>query len=277
MGVLKNTFIEQLTLRGFSEKTIKAYTYYVNKLAFYYNIPPINLTEKQVRDFFVYLKEVEKLSPISYNLYHASIRYFFSIFDKEYLMKSTPRCKNHKSKPAILSKEEVIRIIDSITNIKHKAIISLLYSAGLRIGEAIQLKITDIDRERKQIFIKNAKGNKDRYAILSQKSLEILEIHIKKNNPIDYLFYSEQNVKAPIHTRTVQKVFKDAKNKAGISKNVTPHTFRHSFATHLLEDGINLRYIQTLLGHANLTSTAIYLHTVSLDKLNVVSPFDTNK
>ncbi|MCB1189819.1 MAG: tyrosine-type recombinase/integrase [Leptospiraceae bacterium] len=189
---------------------------------------------------------------------------------------SIPKCKVHKSKPIVLSKQEIIRIIDSIYNIKHKVFISLLYSAGLRVSEVVNLKLTDIDKDRRQIFVRNAKDNKDRYTILSGKSLKLLERHIEINAPSEYLFYTQGNKKVPLNRKTVQLIFKKASIRTGIIKKATPHSLRHSFATHLLEDGVSIRHIQTLLGHTNIKTTAIYLHTVSLDKLNVVSPFDTN-
>lgn len=276
MGVLKDKFIEQLRLRGYSEKTIKSYTGCVRKLAKYYNTQPTELSKEQIKNFFVYLKNTRKLSPASYNHYHASIKYFYSFFNQEYLMRDIPRTKNHKSKPVVLSKEETIKIIETIANIKHRTIVSLLYSAGLRLSEVINLKITDIDRDRKQIFIRKAKGNKDRYSILSKKSLELIEMHIKANKPFDYLFNSNKNKTGTISSRTIQKVICVAAYNAGIEKKVTPHTLRHSFATHLMEEGVNIRHIQTLLGHANLVSTSIYLHTINLNKLNISSPLDTD-
>lgn len=275
MGVLKERFIEQLTLKGYSKKTIKSYTGCVQQLANYYKKPPVDLTEKQVREYFVFLSREKKLSPSSFNIYHSSITHFYSIFAMKQLMDNIPRCKNRKSKPVVLSKEEVIRLIDSIANLKHRTLVSLIYSSGLRISEALKLKLTDIDKDRMQIFVRDAKGKKDRYTILSKKSLELLQIYIKAKKPYEWIFESGLNKGNPLHTRTIQKIFKDAALRSEITKDVTPHTLRHSFATHLLEEGVNIRYIQTLLGHSNLQTTAIYLHTVSLDKLNIQSPLDT--
>ncbi|MCB1191945.1 MAG: phage integrase N-terminal SAM-like domain-containing protein [Leptospiraceae bacterium] len=146
-----------------STNTIESYTICVRTLATHYNTAPTQLTEKQVRDFFLYIKNTKKLSSQSYNVYHSAIKYFYTLFNKEHLMKSIPKCKVHKSKPIILSKQEIIRIIDSIYNIKHKVIISLLYPAELRVSEVVNLKLTNIDKDRRQIFVRNAKDNKDRY------------------------------------------------------------------------------------------------------------------
>ncbi len=275
MGVLKERFIEQLTLKGYSNKTIKSYTGCVQQLANFYNKPPVELTENQVRDFFVFLNRDKKLSPSTFNIYHSSITHFYSIFSKKQLMDNIPRCKNRKSKPIVLSKEEVLRLIDSIANLKHRTLVSIMYSSGLRMSEALRLKLTDIDKDRMQIFIRDAKGKKDRYTILSRKSLELLHMYVKAKKPSEWIFESGQKKGKPLHARTVEKIVNDAAIRSEITKNVTPHTLRHSFATHLLEDGVNIRYIQTLLGHSNLQTTAVYLHTVSLDKLNIQSPLDT--
>ena len=174
--------------------------------------------------------------------------------------------KEHKL-PKVISKEEVLAIIENTNNIKHRCIVSLLYSAGLRRSELINLKITDIDGKRMLIKVEDAKGNKDRYTLLSSKLLEKLRNYYKKWKPKIYLFEGPEGMK--YSARSIANIIKNAATKAGIKKNVTPHMLRHSFATHLLENGTDLRNIQVLLGHSSLKTTEIYTYvaTSSFNKI----------
>ncbi|MGC9338026.1 MAG: tyrosine-type recombinase/integrase, partial [Candidatus Cloacimonadia bacterium] len=169
--------------------------------------------------------------------------------------------------------EDVIRIFESVNNIKHKAILMLVYSAGLRVSEVVKLKPEDIDSKRNSVFIKGAKGRKDRYTILSDVALKTLRQYWEKSKPKKWLFPS-QDKERHITTRTTQKIFSNACKKANIIKNVTVHSLRHSFATHLLESGTDLRYIQELLGHKSSKTTEIYTHVSKSSIGKIVSPLD---
>jgi integrase/recombinase XerD len=177
-----------------------------------------------------------------------------------------------KTLPEVLSESEVKSIIDGIENLKHKCIILLIYSAGLRISELINLKINNIDAKRNQINIKAAKGNKDRYTLLSEKLLTYLRKYFIAFKPKEYLF--EGNSGHAYSARSIQMIFARACEKAKIKKKVTVHTLRHSFATHLLENGTDLRYIQTLLGHSSSKTTEIYTHITSKGMEHIKSPLD---
>ncbi|WP_421802839.1 tyrosine-type recombinase/integrase [Flagellimonas sp.] len=182
------------------------------------------------------------------------------------------RPKKEKKLPVVLSKDEVRLLIDETYNLKHKTLLSLLYSGGLRIGEAINLKVDDIDSKRMLIHIKGAKGKKDRYTLLSHSFLEILRIYYKQYKPKDYLFEGQ---KLPTYsTSSAQWILKNAVAKTGIRKDVTLHTLRHSFATHLLENGTDIRYIQELLGHSSPKTTMIYTHVTENSIKNISNPFD---
>jgi len=188
-------------------------------------------------------------------------------------MKHIPRLKKRKFMPAVLSLSEVKSIFDSVNNLKHKAILMTIYSAGLRVSEAANLKISDIDSRNMQILIRQSKGFKDRYSLLSHSNLSILRNYWKLFHPKVWLFPGVPDSK-PISIRTIEQIFYDAKLKACISKKVSVHSLRHSFATHLLESGTNILHIQQLLGHENIQTTIKYVHLLRMDVLNVVSPLD---
>ncbi len=183
------------------------------------------------------------------------------------------RPKKQKKLPTVLSSEEVSKILNELKNEKHQAIMYLIYSSGLRIGEAINLRVTDIDSQRMLIRVRQGKGRKDRYTVLSQVALEVLRKYSKKYRPFDWLFPGG-DIGSHISERTVQKIFERAKESAGIKKEATVHTLRHSFATHLLEGGTDLRFIQELLGHSSSKTTEIYTHVTERSVRSIQSPLD---
>jgi integrase/recombinase XerD len=176
--------------------------------------------------------------------------------------------------PAVFSTSEVMSILNSCHNLRYKTVFSLLYSSGIRIGELCNLKVSDIDFERKQIFIRGGKGNRDRYSILGDFACTMLHKYIEYYQPFDWLFYSLHNQYNKINYRYIQEKFHILLHQNGITKKASVHTLRHSFATHLLEQNVNIFYIMKLLGHVYLSSTLIYLHTQRLDLLNIRSPID---
>ena len=182
------------------------------------------------------------------------------------------RPKKEKTLPVVLSEEEILLILRSVSNLKHKAILMVIYSAGLRISECINLKIKDIDSNRMQIRVEQSKGKKDRYTLLSTKTLLILRDYFKEYRPKEFLFEGQDG--GCYSTRSIQNIFRDAVEKAKINKKVTVHSLRHSFATHLLENGTNLRYIQSLLGHSNSKTTEIYTHVTTKGFEQLKSPLD---
>lgn len=182
------------------------------------------------------------------------------------------RPKPIRSLPVILSTEETKRILESVKNLKHKSMLVLIYSSGLRSGDLLNLRISDIDSSRMIIHIKHGKGGKDRIVPLSSSALELLREYFKKYRPKEFLFNGEKSLQ---YSRTsLQKVFKKAIKNARITKKVTLHTLRHSYATHLLEGGVNLRYIQEFLGHSSPKTTQIYTHVSSVDFGKILNPFD---
>jgi site-specific recombinase XerD len=190
-----------------------------------------------------------------------------------------PRLRYDKKLPKYLTKDEVKLLLQSTTYLKHKAILSTIYSAGLRVSEVINLRISDIMSKEMKIRVRNGKRNKERYTLLSHKNLELLRIYWKKfgyknYSPEDYLFISRLT-KTKLTSRCVESAMDKAMQKSGIGKKATPHTLRHSFATHLMNDDVELVNIQKLMGHSNIKTTSIYLHVQDYQTLNIKSPLDT--
>jgi len=201
--------------------------------------------------------------------------YYEQVLGREKFFWEIPRPKKQFILPKVLGEDELARLFNSLENLKHKAMLFTAYSAGLRVSEIVSLKIKNIDSGRMQILIENAKGKKDRYVNLSPVLLDILRAYIKnyEPKPKEYLFESEQTGSSyPI--RTVQRIFQMAKEKARISKSVGIHSLRHSFATHLLEKGTDIRYIKDLLGHFSIKTTERYLHVTKQQLVNIISPLD---
>ena len=204
----------------------------------------------------------------------SSLKFFCQeILKKKDLISNIPRPKKENKLPEILSQQEVLRILNSTENLKHRAILFLVYSAGLRVGEVVRLKVNDIDEERMLIHVKQGKGKKDRYTVLSKTALQEIEIYKKKYGPEEWLFQGGNDV-GHLTERSAQKVFEKACFNAKINKDVSIHSLRHSFATHLLEGGTDLRYIQELLGHSSSKTTEIYTHVTEKSIANIQSPLD---
>lgn len=265
----------ELRLRNYSNKTIKSYTSCLRSFTRYFQPRhPRQIEETDIRNYLLYLLEEKRFSAATVNQVFNALRFLYvELYKMPFIIGSLPRPKKEKQLPVVLSQEEVVRLLDSVDNLKHKTILMLIYSAGLRVGEAVRLKIEDIDSERKLIYLKSAKGKKDRYTLLSDVALKNLREYFKAYRPKEYLFEGAPGRKH-IAERSVQEVFKRATGMAGIRKHVTVHSLRHSFATHLLEAGTDLRYIQEVLGHASSKTTEIYTH-VSKQKLGkIINPLD---
>jgi len=187
-----------------------------------------------------------------------------------------PRMKRPEQLSVVLSREEVARLLKVVTNLKHKALLMIAYSAGLRVGEVVRLKVSDIDSQRMQIRVTAGKGAKDRYTLLSETALVVLREYFRAYKPKDWLFPGGE-IGDHLSERSAQQIFQDAKKKAGIGKSATFHTLRHSFATHLLEDGVDIRYIQELLGHGTVETTQRYTHVTQKGMERIKSPLDNLK
>ncbi len=238
------------------------------------NLPPQHLTQEQIQQYIVYLTNEKNLHFSSCNVVICAMRCFFNQFlNHERPKLVLPPRKTPKRLPVVLSKEEVFSLIESSTNFKHRIILMTVYAAGLRLGEVINLKVKDIDSKRMTIFVRDGKGNKDRYTILSETLLKELKHYYAIYRPTDWLFYSTDKKKSMCRD-TVSRIYKNAKTKAGITKGAGIHTLRHCFATHLVEDHADIRTVQKLMGHAQVSTTMIYLHVTRVLWDQTRSPLD---
>jgi integrase/recombinase XerD len=255
----KQKVTEEAKLRGYSQKTIKNYCHYIERFL---------QSNKKPREFLLGLINKEKAENTIRTAGFAIKFYLCATGQKNGFM--IPNVKRPKKLPIILSKEEIQRMIKITQNVTHRLIIQLAYAAGLRMSEVINLQWRDIDFDRAIIHIKNAKGKKDRIVMLSKKVKNGLDVlgEVKQG----HVFKTNRNGKYT--SRTIQKVVENAARKAGIKKKVTPHSLRHTFATHLLENGTDIRHIQELLGHANLSTTMIYTKVSNQNITNIRSPLD---
>ncbi|OFY88047.1 MAG: recombinase XerD [Bacteroidetes bacterium RIFOXYA2_FULL_33_7] len=267
-------YTDKLIELRYSEQTIKTYKSCFEEFINYYHKIDIDLIdEKMISSFLRYLVVERKVSTSFQNQTINAIKFYYEKLKKgERKLYYIERPRREKTLPTVLSEEEVTKILNSIDNIKHKAILMTIYSAGLRISEVLKLKIKDIDSQRMQIKIEQSKGKKDRISILSNKNLEVLRLYFLKYKPKVWLFEGQNGEQ--YSQRSIQNILKTAAVKAGIKKYVTVHTLRHSFATHLLENGVDLRYIQSLLGHSNSKTTEIYTHITTKGLENLKSPLD---
>ncbi|MGG9963195.1 tyrosine-type recombinase/integrase [Ferruginibacter sp. SUN106] len=269
--------IQQLQLKAYSASTMRTYrNEFLQLLQLLQTKPVNNLTAADIKRYMVYAMEKEGISE---NTAHSRLNalkfYFEQVLGREKFFWDIPRPKKPQLLPKLLNEEEIRQLFNALANKKHKAMLFTVYSAGLRVSEIAALKIADIDSKRMQLFISRAKGKKDRYVNLSPVLLDILRNYFTtyKPAPVRYLFESEQTGQA-YPTRTIQQIFTNAKNKAGIKKEVGIHSLRHSFATHLLDKGTDIKYIKELLGHFDIKTTERYLHVSKKQLVNIVSPFD---
>jgi len=269
---------EDILLRGLSKNTLDSYTLNARIFLEYCNRPTKQLDEHDIRNFLLYLMNEKKSSPGTVNSYSSAIRFLFAVtFNRTLNYLQIPRQKKRKTFPEILTREEVFAIIESCKNIKHKAMLMVIYSSGLRVSEAAALKIQHIDSKNMRLFVDYGKGGKDRYTLLSEACLSVLRKYWKMylpKHPEGWLFLGTLKV-AHITSRGIEFAFNEAVKRTNITKNVSIHTFRHAFATHLLEDGATLLQIKELLGHSSIQSTTIYLHLANITS-NVKSPLDNS-
>ncbi|HZG84358.1 site-specific tyrosine recombinase/integron integrase [Paenibacillus sp.] len=268
-----DVLLQELRLRGYSAKTIRAYAGHVRRFLAAAEGTPTEWDANVVTQYSERLLQTghshsyvnQAISAVSFYMRHvckqapATVRYV--------------RPKREKKLPNVLSGAEVLRLLQAVTFLKHRAILSLTYSAGLRVGEVVRLRVQDLDLARNTVFLRQSKGRKDRYSMLSAAALSLVQQYLAEARPETWLFPG-QDPRRHLSERSVQKVFEQAKTKARIQKDVTVHSLRHSFATHLLEAGVDLRHIQELLGHKNVKTTELYTHVSTREIRRIQSPLD---
>jgi len=266
---------EELKLRGRSPKTIQCYTAALRRFGRHYGTLPDRLDTEDVRAYLLHLIEVEQISGSYCNQVSAALRFFYrTVLGRSAVMADLPYQRRKTKVPVVLGRGEVLRLLQATADLKHRALLMTLYAGGLRLGEVLRLWVEDIDSHLMRIRIREAKGGKDRYVMLSTTLLETLREYWRAFRPKGLLFPGRDGLR-PLDARGVQRVFERARKKAGIQKPASPHTLRHSFATHLMEDGARLPYIQELLGHRSIKTTLRYTRTRKDEALSVRSPLDS--
>lgn len=269
-----DSFLLKLKELRYSEHTIETYKSCFEEFINFYQRYEISLIdEAMIIDFLRYLVTERKVSVSYQNQAINAIKFYYErVLGGQRKVYYIDRPQADKLLPVVLSEDEVAAILNATFNLKHKAILMTIYSAGLRVGEAVRLCINDIDSKRMQIRVVQSKGRKDRYTLLSKKTLDMLRSYFMAYHPKKWLFEGPDG--GPYSDSSIQAILKSAANRAGIKKRITVHTLRHSFATHLLENGVDLRYIQSLLGHSSSKTTEIYTHVTTKGFGQIVSPLD---
>lgn len=272
MGTWREQLLADLQLKGIKPRTQHNYLREADNLEQYFSKSPEELQESEIKDYLLHLLHDKKVSEGTFRFYVAALKALYRTLNREWLVEKICYPKRKKTLPVVLDLSEVEALFAVTENIKHKAILMIIYSSGLRISEAANLKITDIDSKRMMVRVQQGKGSKDRYTILSQTALEQLRQYWRQYRPKEWLFEGSNDTHLSI--TSIWQIFHDAKKRAGITKPVSPHSLRHSFATHLVEAGTSLHHVQLLLGHRSPTTTTVYLHVSRVNLSQVTSPLD---
>ena len=272
--VCPDSYLDKLELKRYANNTVKSYvTSFETFINYYISKDLVAINESDVRKYILKLVQLDKSNSYINSAINSIKFYYESVLGMPNRFYEIERPRKEKKLPKVLSKEDVLSVIANTNNLKHKCIVSLLYSSGIRRNELVNLKITDIDSKRMLIRIEAAKGNKDRYTLLSHSLLEDLREYYKQYKPEKYIvegMYGKQ-----YSGQSIGKIVVNAAEKAGIKISVTPHMLRHSFATHLLEAGVDLRQIQVLLGHSSSKTTEIYTHVATTTFKKIKNPLDS--
>jgi integrase/recombinase XerD len=269
MSALRQKMIEDMQLKGLAVRTQEAYVNAVVQLSRRYKKSPDCIEEEELREYFLYLKNEKRVADSTFSIALCGIKFFYEqTLGKEWHTLQLVRPDRKKKLPVVLSTEEVKRVLDCVQRFQYQICLHTIYACGLRLLEGTRLRVKDIDSDRKMIHVVQGKGNKDRYVPLPEHTLMLLRHHwITHRNPV-WIFPSRNGLEA-INESAIQKAFRAALCESGVHKDASVHTLRHSYATHLLEAGVDLRIIQIYLGHASPSTTAIYTHLTSVTEAQV--------
>ena len=276
MSALREKMIEDMQLRGFAVRTQEAYLLAVSQLARHYHKSPDQINEEELRQYFLFLKNEKHAARASCTIALCGIKFFFErTLGREWKTFEFLRPAKEKKLPVVLSVSEVGRVLECVHRQQYRVCLTTIYACGLRLLEGARLQVKDIDGERKLIHVRAGKGGKDRYVPLPESCLQFLRLHwMTHRNPV-WLFPSSREDRAqPMSESGMQRAFRAAVRESGVQKRATVHTLRHSYATHLLEAGVNLRIIQGYLGHASPATTAIYTHLTCITETQIRNTVD---
>jgi integrase/recombinase XerD len=274
MGVLQDSMRTAMETRGYSESTVTTYITCVRAFARHFGRSPLKISSGEIESFFHFLREQRK-SDSTIHLFYVSLRFFYRLNKAAEQMPRLTFKKMRYRIPVVLSQEKVALMLDRCESLKYKTIFALAYASGLRISELRHLTIADIDFDRKQVYVRRGKNGRSRYSILGNKAVQLLRTYINVYRPYSLLFYKAQDSTMSISNGAIRRALRKLLIRNGIDpREVHMHTLRHSFATHLMENGTSLFHIMNLLGHVNISTTMVYLHMQNLERLNIVSPID---
>jgi site-specific recombinase XerD len=275
MGQFHDRMDADMEIRGLAPATRQHYLRAMRQFVQHFMRPPDTLAFEDIRTYQLHLTRERHVSWSVFNIAVSALKFFYRVtLSKDWDIQKIPYQRRPRTLPEILSVEKVAALVSSMKNLKHRALLMTVYAGGLRASEVVHLKLTDIDSQRMVIRIEQGKGRKDRYVMLSAKLLELLREYWKAYRPQSWLFPSSRKSGKPLSRDTVGLIVENARRAAGITGRVYPHLLRHAFATHLLEQGTNLRVIQKLLGHRSLRSTEIYTHVAKNYLQDTASPLD---
>ena len=274
MPTLRQRMTEDMRLKNFSPRTIESYLRQVTHFAAYFKRPPDRLGPDHVRQYLLYLVQEKHAASSSVTVAHSALTFFYRVtLGRAETVAKVPVAHRERKLPVVLSQDEVRRLLDAVREPRYRVALMLAYSAGLRLSEVLNLRVDDIDSQRMVLRVRDGKGGKDRYTLLSEVMLQTLREYWRLYRPESYLFPAKRGHR-PIDGSCLQRACARAAKDAGLSKRAGMHTLRHSFATHLLEAGTNLRVIQRLLGHRSMTTTARYTHVEATELHQTRSPLD---
>ena len=274
MSELRGKMVTDLRIQNYAERTQEIYIGRVAEMACHFNRSPDTLTSEEVRGYLRHLKEERQVSRSAFAQAIAALRFLYRVtLDRPDMVPHLPYPRLKRRHPVVLSPEEVRRLLGAIKNLKHRTVAMVLYGAGLRLGEALSLQLRDVDSARMVLTVRHGKGDQDRQVTLSPVLLQALRTYWRAYEPPSCLFPGK-DPDQPLSHSAIQRALKAARLRAGIAKPASPHTLRHSYATHLMEAGTDLRVIQTLLGHRSLRTTAIYTHVATERVRTTRSPLD---
>jgi site-specific recombinase XerD len=275
MTPLRQRFIEDMQLRGLAPTTQRSYIHYAADFAKFYNTSPEKLDLEAIRQYEVHLLNERKMSPQSVNAFVASVQFLYTVtLEMPWGKECFPRVRVASKLPVVLDPEEVAEFFDYVPSLMYRAALMLCYGAGLRIGEAVAVKVEDIDSKRMLIHVQEGKGRKDRFVMLSPRLLAVLRRYYRAARPRGEWMFPSWRGSRHLSSKSLSQACRDASKQSGLTKRITAHTLRHSFATHLLENGTDTRVIQVLLGHSRIDTTARYTKVAAHLIAATPSPLD---
>ena len=275
MTTLRQRMLEDLQIRQYSPTTIRLYLYAIKTFAKHFGKPPDQLGAEHIRQYQLFLIKDKQASQSTCIQLVCALRFLYThTLHRKVAIERIPFPRRERKLPLILSRDEVQALLEAPQDLRHRAMLAILYGSGLRVSEVARLKVADIDSARNVLWVRSGKGRRDRQALLPPKLRELLRCYWRTRRPTDWLFPGA-DPSQPISVKTIFRACRQAARSAGIAKSVHPHLLRHAFATHLLEAGVNLRTIQILLGHANLETTARYVHVADVNVRATTSPLES--